>query len=59
MRTISTFMEKLETIGSDTLSWRERIALRYGYVVRIIGQMHQKIGQKRKTEKNNRKELTK
>ena len=59
MRTISTFMEKLETIGSDTLSWRERIAFRYGYVVRIIGKMHQKIGQKRKTEKNNRKELTK
>jgi transglutaminase-like putative cysteine protease len=59
MRTIIAFMEKLETIGKDTFDWKERIGLRYGYIARIYGKFRQKTGQKRKTEKNSRKELTK
>ena len=59
MRTISAFMKKLEAIGGNTLNWRERIELRYGYVVRIMEKIRRKTGQKGKTKKNSRKELTK
>ena len=59
MRTISAFMKKLEVIGGNTLNWRERIELRYGYVVRIMEKICRKTGQKGKTKKNSRKELTK
>ena len=59
MRIISAFMKKLEVIGGNTLNWRERIELRYGYVVRIMEKNRRKTGQKGKTKKNSRKELTK
>lgn len=59
MRTVSAFMKKLEVIVGNTLNWRERIELRYGYVVRIMGKICRKTGQKGKTKKNSRKELTK
>ena len=49
----------LEVIGGNTLNWRERIELRYGYVVRIMEKIRRKTGQKGKTKKNSRKELTK
>ena len=52
-------MKKLEVIGGNTLNWRERIELRYGYVVRIMEKNRRKTGQKVKTKKNSRKELTK
>ena len=57
MRTVSAFMKKLEVIGGNTLNWRERIELRYGYVVRIMEKIRRKTGQKGKTKKNSRKEL--
>ena len=53
------FMKKLEVIGGNTLNRRERIELRYGYVVRIMEKICRKTGQKGKTKKNSRKELTK
>ena len=59
MRTVSAFMKKLEAIGDNTLNRRERIELRYGYVVRIMEKICRKTGQKEKTKKNSRKELTK
>lgn len=59
MRTVSAFMKKLEVIGGNTLNRRERIELRYGYVVRIMEKIRRKTGQKGKTKKNSRKELTK
>ena len=59
MRTVSAFMKKLEVIGGITLNRRERIELRYGYVVRIMEKICRKTGQKGKTKKNSRKELTK
>ena len=59
MRTVSAFMKKLEVIGDNTLNRRERIELRYGYVVRIMEKIRRKTGQKGKTKKNSRKELTK
>ena len=59
MRTVSAFMKKLEVIVGNTLNRRERIELRYGYVVRIMGKICRKTGQKGKTKKNSRKELTK
>ena len=59
MRTVSAFMKKLEVIGGNTLNRRERIELRYGYVVRIMEKICRKTGQKGKTKKNSRKELTK
>lgn len=59
MRTISAFMKKLEVIGGNTLNRKERIELRYGYVVRIMEKICRKTGQKGKTKKNSRKELTK
>ena len=59
MRTVSAFMKKLEAIGDNTLNRRERIELRYGYVVRIMEKIRRKTGQKGKTKKNSRKELTK
>lgn len=51
MRTVSAFMEKLEVIGGNTRNWRERIELRYGYVVRIMEKIRRKTGQKGKTKK--------
>ena len=51
--------KKLEVIVGNTLNRRERIELRYGYVVRIMGKICRKTGQKGKTKKNSRKELTK
>ena len=59
MRTVSAFMKKLEVIGDNTLNRRGRIELRYGYVVRIMEKICRKTGQKGKTKKNSRKELTK
>ena len=59
MRTIDSFMEKLQEIGKETLDRKGRILLRYGYVARIIGKIRRKTGQKRKNKKNDRKELTK
>ena len=59
MRTVPAFMKKLEVIGGNTLNRRERIELRYGYVVRIMEKICRKTGQKGKTKKNSRKELTK
>lgn len=59
MRTVSAFMKKLEVIGGNTLNRKERIELRYGYVVRIMEKICRKTGQKGKTKKNSRKELTK
>ena len=59
MRTVSAFMKKLEVIGDNTLNRRERIELRYGYVVRIMEKIRRKTGQKGKTKKNSRKELPK
>lgn len=59
MRTVSAFMKKLEVIGDNTLNQKGRIELRYGYVVRIMGKICRKTGQKGKTKKNSRKELTK
>lgn len=59
MRTVSAFMKKLEVIGDNTLNRKGRIELRYGYVVRIMEKIRRKTGQKGKTKKNSRKELTK
>ena len=59
MRTVSAFMKKLEVIGDNTLNRKGRIELRYGYVVRIMEKICRKTGQKGKTKKNSRKELTK
>ncbi len=59
MRTIDSFMEKLQEIGKETLDLMGIILLRYGYVERIIGKIRRKTGQKRKNKKNDRKELTK
>lgn len=58
MRTIDSFMEKLQEIGKETLDRKGRILLRYGYVARIIGKSVEKQG-KKKNKKNDRKELTK
>ena len=54
MRTVSAFMKKLEVIGGNTLNRRERIELRYGYVVRIMEKICRKTGQKGKTKKKER-----
>lgn len=51
MRTVSAFMKKLEVIGGNTLNRKERIELRYGYVVRIMEKICRKTGQKGKTKK--------
>ena len=59
MRTVSAFMKKLEVIGDNTLNRKGRIELRYGYVVRIMEKIRRKTGQKGKTKKNSRTELTK
>ena len=59
MRTVSAFMKKLEVIGDNTLNSSKIIALRYGYDVRILETSRRKTGQKGKTKKNSRKELTK
>ena len=52
MRTVSAFMKKLEVIGDNTLNRRERIELRYGYVVRI---MEKSPSEKRAKGKNKKK----
>lgn len=59
MRTIAAFMKKLEEIGRENVNWKGRLGLRYGYVARITGKIRRKIGQKRKTEKKNRKRIDK
>ena len=55
MRTVSVFMKKLEVIGDNTLNRRERIELRYGYVVRIMEKIRRKTGQKGKTKKQQKR----
>ena len=59
MRTISAFMEKLEIIGGNTLNRKEKIELRYGYVVRIMEKIRRKTGQKGKTKKKQQKRIDK
>lgn len=59
MRTVSAFMKKLEVIVGNTLNRRERIELRYGYVVRIMEKNLSKNRAKRKNKKKQQKRIDK